>query len=210
MTILKWMLLGLAVILLFVAMIPIVVTQIENKQAKENAQQLTLSNEYNKPNNNVAVIVFSRSGNTAVLAQHLAEQENGDFYRLEAKEYKLGLKGWTKALQDARGNKADIAPQTIDLSKYNRIYLGSPIWLYSPAPPIWQFVENNKFDGKEVILFNSFNSKFEQLYIDEFEELVKSKGAISFNHRYIKRGRMGQQISTEVMIEKFDQQSLEP
>ena len=66
--------------------------------------------------------------------------------------------GWVNAMRDAR-SKAVIAPQTIDLSGHDVIYLGSPIWLYSPAPPIWQFVQQNRFDGKRVVLLNTFNSR---------------------------------------------------
>jgi hypothetical protein len=102
---------------------------------------------------------------------------------------------------------ANTTPRTIDLSQYNTVFLGSPIWLYSPAPPIWQFAKNNQFDGKEVILFNTFNSKFEQANIEELMKPVYENGAKSFDHRFIKRGRMGQQISTEIMLERFDENS---
>jgi len=84
------------------------------------------------------------------------------------------------------------------------VYLGSPIWLYSPAPPIWQFVEQNRFDGKHVVLFNTFNSRFKQEFIDTFRQKVLQRGARSFEHQFIRRGRMGQQRSPEEMLEAFD------
>ena len=68
------------------------------------------------------------------------------------------------------------------------IYLGSSIWLYSPAPPIWQFVEKNRFDGKHVVLFNTFNSKFKQEYINTFHQKVMERGAVSFEHQFVNRG----------------------
>ena len=37
---------------------------------------------------------------------------------------------------------SDIAPRTIDLTPFDTVWLGSPVWLYSPAPPIWAFVEH--------------------------------------------------------------------
>ena len=40
-----------------------------------------------------AVIMFSRSGNTAVLARHFATQHNADFFQLRANDYALGLIG---------------------------------------------------------------------------------------------------------------------
>ena len=62
----------------------------------------------------------------------------------------------------------DIKPETIDLSQYNLIFLGSPIWWYRPAVPLWTFVEKNNFKDKIVVLFNTFNSKFKSKYIKSF------------------------------------------
>lgn len=202
----KWIIVGIALLLIAIAMVPIAVTYIEKQQARDNAKKLTHAKNVNPSEAKTAVIVFSRSGNTAVLAQHIAQQLQADFYRLEVSDYELGLKGWANAMQDARSIRAEINPKQIDLSAYDTIYLGSPIWLYSPAPPIWAFVENNNFQGKHVVFFNTFNSKFEQTYIDQFKQLLLDKGAISFEHRYVKRGRMGQQISTKLMLETYEQQ----
>lgn len=185
-------------------LVPLVVVQIENYQARENNRHLKQSVPDANTPHTTAVFVFSRSGNTARLAQHIAAQHDADLYRLEAPEYALGLKGWINAMRDARTGKAVITPAKVDLSRYNTVYLGSPIWLYSPAPPIWQFVEHNRFDGKDVILFNTFNSRFKQEFIDQFQQQVLSKGAKSFTHRSVQRGRMGQQINMDKMLEKFD------
>ncbi len=78
---------------------------------------------------------------------------------------------------------------------------GSPIWLYSPAPPVFEFVRNNDFTGKKVVLFTSLNSKFEQKCIDDFSALVKQNGGDFITHVYVVRGRMTQQMSTEALLE---------
>src|SRR5690606_11643508 len=69
-------------------------------------------------------------------------------------------------------------------------YSDSPIWLHTPAPPVFEFVRNNDFTGKTVILFNSLNSKFEQKYIDQFSDLVNAQGGRVIKHIYVIRGRM--------------------
>ena len=112
--------------------------------------------------------------------------------------------GWVNAMRDARRHEAVISPPTIDLSGHDVVYLGSPIWLYSPAPPIWQFVERNRFDGKRVVLFNTFNSRFEPEYIAAFRHAVLQRGARSFEHQFIRRGRMGGQLSPQDMLTAFD------
>ncbi|EGU19728.1 hypothetical protein SX4_2960 [Vibrio mimicus SX-4] len=181
-----------------------VVTRVENSQFSKNKLLTQVGSLPVTTESNVAVVVFSRSGNTGVLANHIADKRNGHLYEITAEDYDLGIPGWISALKDARNNLANISPQTIDLSTYETIYLGAPIWLYSPAPPIWQFAKNSDFTGKNVVLFNTFNSKFEESFIRDFELLVHSKGAVSFKHQYVDRGRMGNQISTEDMLNSFE------
>jgi len=203
--ILKWTGILAALILAIMMGGLIGLTQIEKHQAKHNQQLIRQQIKPDASQHLAAVIYFSRSESTALLAHHLAQLHSGRLFRLEASEYNLGLMGWFNAMLDARDHEATITPQKIDLTAFETIYLGSPIWLYSPAPPIWDFIQNNRFDDKNVVLFNTFNSKFEQHFIDEFKNIVISKGARSFTHQYIKRGRIGQQLSPEEMLNAFDE-----
>ena len=203
----KWIYITLLLVLIAGFCVAFIVTRTENHQFDKNSERLNGQTLNEHTDTTTAVVVFSRSGNTGVLADHIAQKESADVFEILAEDYELGIPGWISALKDARSNVAKITPQTINLRQYDKVYLGSPIWLYSPAPPIWQFVKENDLKGKEIVLFNTFNSKFEQHFIDDFESLVKAKGATTFIHRYVKRGRMGDQISTEEMLATYDAQS---
>ena len=91
---------------------------------------------------------FSRSGNTELMAMEIAKQFKASLVHLEAEDYRLGFRGFIKALKDSHTQHAVITPKKIDLSQYDTIFIGSPIWWYSPAPPVWQFIENNLFSLK--------------------------------------------------------------
>lgn len=201
----RWIGIVLFIAVVVVFVVAFVVTRVENAQHSANQQLQERQATASDKQATTAVVVFSRSGNTGILANHIANKTNANIYDITANNYELGVPGLISALKDARSNVADIMPTRIDLSSYDTVYLGSPIWLYSPAPPIWQFASDNDFTNKHVVLFNTFNSKFEQHFIDEFEALVRSNGAVSFSHQYVKRGRMGSQISTEQMLKIFDQ-----
>ncbi|WP_440878053.1 flavodoxin family protein [Vibrio natriegens] len=201
----RWIGIVLLIAVVVVFLVAFVVTRVENAQHSANQQLQERQATASDKQATTAVVVFSRSGNTGILANHIANKTNANIYEITANNYELGVPGLISALKDARSNVADIMPTRIDLSSYDTVYLGSPIWLYSPAPPIWQFASDNDFTNKHVVLFNTFNSKFEQNFIDEFEALVRSNGAVSFSHQYVKRGRMGSQISTEQMLKIFDQ-----
>jgi flavodoxin len=199
----KWVgVLAAAVVLVAVGQV-LVVAFVDSEQARKNA--VLLAKGVQSPDGRgAAVVYYSRSGNTALMAQRIAERRHAALYRLEAPDYHVGLLGWGRAMADARKHEAVIAPKAIDLSGYDAVYLGSPIWLYSPAPPIWQFVELNRFDNKDVILFNTFNSQFKPEFIEAFRVRLMERGARSFQHRYVRRGRMGGQLSTEELLRAVD------
>lgn len=192
-------------VLLALILVPLFVTQIEARQAREVARYQSKGSASTPRNPAVLVVYFSRSGTTGLTARHLADRLGADIIELKAADYRLGVIGWIHSLRDARHHRARISPGAIDLGKYSTVYLGSPIWLYSPAPPIWEFVESNRFDGKQVVLFNTFNSKFEQHYIDTFREKVMQRGARGFEHRFVRRGRMGAQITPDEMLSTIDE-----
>lgn len=71
---------------------------------------------------------------------------------------------------------------------------------------VHRLVERNRFDGKRVVLFNTFNSQFKAEDIEIFKAKVIERGARSFEHRFVRRGRMTQQISPSEMVGVIDSQ----
>lgn len=206
----KWMALMLGVLLAVMTLVLLVVTRIEHRQARE----LVGKTPYTSPTNRAsrtAVVYFSRSGNTALAARHVALRLDAQLFALEAPAYPLGVGGLASALRDANALKEtpaalpELIPRTVDLTPFDTVWLGSPVWLYSPAPPIWAFVEHNRFDGKHVVLFNTFNSHFGDEHIARLEAKVMARGARSFEHRHVLRGRMTQQITPDEMIQAIDE-----
>ncbi|MCP4703387.1 MAG: hypothetical protein GY865_02155 [candidate division Zixibacteria bacterium] len=139
---------------------------------------------------NVLVVCYSRNGNTEAMAKVIAEFYNADLRFIESEFYDRDFNGWYKAGTDAKNyTETPITPETIEMAEYDLIFLGSPIWLFRPAPPLWRFVRNNDFTGKNVVLFNTFNSRFKQENIDKFSQLLASNGGTLIDHLYIRRGR---------------------
>lgn len=169
---LKWGAVLVLLAVLLIGAVLFVVTRVEMHQARDAESRLGRAPHPAIESSRVAVVYFSRSGNTATAASHIARRLGARLFRLEAPDYELGLHGIVNALSDARKHEARVSPSEIDLREFHTIYLGSPVWLYSPAPPIWEFARRNRFDGKDVVLFNTFNSKFEARFIEEFQTLV--------------------------------------
>lgn len=204
MPIIPWLVMMLGLILVAAALVPVAVAWIESRQARRLQDLEPYPRALPAPPGRTAVVYFSRSGNTALVARHVARRLNARLFPLEAPDYRLGLPGWVRAMRDARGHAAELSPRTIDLGAFDTVYLGSPVWLYSPAPPLWDFVEHNRFDGQRVVLFNTFNSRFRPEHIEAFRARAMQHGARSFEHRVIRRGRMTRQLTPDAMLRAID------
>ena len=150
----------------------------------------------------VLVVYFSRSGNTKLLAQEIARYYQAALLPLKAGAYPMGAQGLFNAVLDSQEKRAVISPEKVDLSAYDTLFIGAPIWRYSPAPPVWQFIESNNLAHKNVVLFSTFNSGFKQQYIDEFKARVEAQGGHFISHLYIRRGRMLVQVSSEGLLSR--------
>ncbi len=148
------------------------------------------------------VVYYSRSGNTEAMAREIARKFNADVIKIEAEKYPLDLQGWRTAGNDAdqKITQVDIKPEKVDMEEYNLIFLGSPIWWFRPAPPLWTFVLKNNFKGKNVVLFNTFNSRFKQEEIEEFKDLIVKKEGQFIDHVFVRRGRVYYQKSGKILM----------
>lgn len=206
-----WILAALALTAIAVFCYLYAVTWIESRQAKR-LFSMQPTTAVSVKNSRTAVVYFSRSGNTALAARHVANRLQAPLFPLKAPDYQLGLRGLTQALKDANARRSqaellpEISPRTIDLRSFDTVWLGSPVWLYSPAPPIWAFIEHNRFDGLHVVLFNTYNSHIGEDHIAKFKEKLMARGAKSFEHKRILRGRMTQQITPEQMLQAIDKE----
>ncbi|WP_143516446.1 flavodoxin [Pseudomonas sp. B14(2017)] len=218
MSVLHWILSALALALLSVFAYLYAVTWIESRQARqlESKHSNASVTADIAPTSRTAVVYFSRSGNTALVARHVTQRLNATLFPLDAPDYRLGMGGLAHAVMDANTRRSkpevlpDITPRTIDLKPFDTVWLGSPVWLYSPAPPIWAFVEHNRFDGQRVVLFNTFNSHIGDDYIVKLKAKVMKRGARSFEHKRVLRGRMTQQLTSEQMLQAIDEQWFGP
>jgi flavodoxin len=174
--------------------------QTQFSQFAQGGKQVT-----QKQVNDILVLYYSMSGNTEIMAKAIASRYQADLIEIQAEEYSNDFIGSTRASADAWGEERNstIDPAIIDLNRYRFIFLGSPIWWYRPAVPLWTFVEKNDFQNQKTILFNTFNSRFKDKHIDEFSDRVKSKGGNLFEHIFIRRGRWYNQLDQSELIEQI-------
>jgi flavodoxin len=100
------------------------------------------------------VVYYSLTGKTRLVAQAIAEALNATLVEIEEKRSIpmpfVYLSGSFAAFMN-RGSK--INPVDVDSKQYERIFVGSPVWAYRPAPAINSFIYQTNFEGRSVIPF---------------------------------------------------------
>ena len=109
---------------------------------------------------NKIVAYFSASGNTAKVSEKLASALEADIYEIkpEVKYTKADLNWMNKESRSSvEMNNKSLRPSVItgdvDLSGYDTVYLGFPIWWYVAPTVINTFLEAYDLTGKKIVLF---------------------------------------------------------
>lgn len=157
-------------------------------------------------NREVAVVYYSRSGHSEAVAREVARMFNAPIARIKS-DYPLDLVGQQKAISDANDKVLPrIFVEPIDLDTVRRIFLISPTWMFRPATPLWSYVEQTDFTGKEIVLITTGNSRFKQTETDAFEERVVAHGGHFIRHIFLRRGRIYWQKSREELLQEISVQ----
>ena len=110
--------------------------------------------------NKILVAYFSATGTTAEVAQKLATAINADLFEIKPEQpYTSDDLNWqnnqsrTSIEMGDKNSRPAIASKIEDISQYNIVFVGSPIW-WGREPSIMDtFIESYDFAGKTVIPF---------------------------------------------------------
>lgn len=110
--------------------------------------------------NKILVAYFSASGVTAKAASSLAAAIGADLYEIKpAVPYTNKDLNWqekhSRSSMEMNDPSArpELADGNLNLTTYDRIFLGFPIWWYTAPRIIQTFLESRDFTGKTIILF---------------------------------------------------------
>lgn len=104
------------------------------------------------------IVYFSFDGNTKLIAEKIGETLNADVVELKTSK-KYPTEGIGKYFWGGKSvvfrDKPTLTNENIDLSRYETIIIGTPVWAGSFAPPIRSFVNDYKIVNKKIAIFAS-------------------------------------------------------
>lgn len=133
------------------------------------------------------VIYYSLEGHTKFIANTITKELNCDILELNP-EKEISKTGFKRYLQGAKSimlhEKPILKNKIPDLSEYDSIIIGTPIWAGTFASPINTFVSENKISDKNIAFFACHAGGGAKKCFKKLEGIFKDNkiiGKIDFN-----------------------------
>jgi len=122
----------------------------------------------------ILVVYFSHSGNTKVIANQIKDLTDGDIFEiLPAKAYPSDYQACVdQAKKEINANyKPTLKTKLKNISSYDMIFVGSPCWWATMAPPVATFLSSYDFTGKTIVPFMTHEGSRMGRYASDIKKL---------------------------------------
>lgn len=104
----------------------------------------------------VLVAYYSRSGNTKQIAEYIQQATNGDLFEIQTlspypEDHQATVDQAKKEI--AEGTLPPLKSKVENIQDYDIIFVGSPSWWATIAPPVATFLAEHDLSGKKVVPF---------------------------------------------------------
>lgn len=105
----------------------------------------------------ILIAYFSQTNHTKDFAEIIHEKIGGDIFRIETtNSYPTDENALIpQGQKEVRSNFKPELKKNIDITKYDVIFLGTPVWEYTFTPPINTFLNSHDFSNKTIIPFTT-------------------------------------------------------
>ncbi|OIO80091.1 MAG: hypothetical protein COY77_05890 [Candidatus Omnitrophica bacterium CG_4_10_14_0_8_um_filter_43_18] len=140
------------------------------------------------------IVYYSYSGNTKKVARVLVEalRKKGEVEELEIVALDEPGSFLGQCGRAFRHIKARIQDVNFDLSKYDLICFGTPVWAFGPAPALNAYIEKcSGLEGKNIILFSTYGSGAgKDRCLDYAQKVLQDKRPAGFKRFFIQQGNV--------------------
>lgn len=144
----------------------------------------------NPEESKILIVYFTAEyGNTERVANYIHSKVGGDIVKIEAaqpytsQELNYSIKNNRPEVEKAQNARPEIAQATydkIDMSKYDTVFIGYPIWWWTAPMIIGTFLEHYDLTGKEIYPFTqsaSMNTEHFDTSMDFVHECASKNGS---------------------------------
>jgi flavodoxin len=121
-------------------------------------QQKTKSQEAYMQNK-ILIAYFSQTSNTRRVAQTIHETTGGTLFEIQTEDpypAAFGLLYERSKKERMADYKPPLKTHIANISEYDIIFIGGPVWWNTVTPPVSAFLSENNFEGKIIIPFITY------------------------------------------------------
>lgn len=123
----------------------------------------------------VLIVYYSRTGNTDSIADLIYETTGGT--RVELETVDAYPDDYDATVDQVRGEMENgylppITTQPLDMSAYDVVFIGSPIWFRDIARPVATFLSQNDLSGKTVVPFFTHGGSGQGSSIETMQQMA--------------------------------------
>lgn len=123
----------------------------------------------------IAVVYFSKTGNTASVAKAVQAITGADLFRIETKEPYPDDYGTTTEVvktEMENGTIRPLKPLSLDLSRYDTVILATPTWWHHVAQPLQTWIRSVDLSRKKILTCNTNGGGGLMHTREDFEKLL--------------------------------------
>ncbi|MEF8873690.1 MAG: hypothetical protein V5A88_03345 [Candidatus Thermoplasmatota archaeon] len=120
------------------------------------------------------VVYYSRTGNTEKVGESMASKLDYGARKIIDKKDRSGISGYMKGGWDAwRENltEIDLRRKEEDLSNYELIVIGTPVWAGKPTPAVRTYLSEKKEEIEEIAFFCTMGGSGYERTFQHLEEI---------------------------------------
>ena len=122
------------------------------------------------------VVFYSLSGTTRRIAEALSEALKCDLEEITEPKLRTGFLGYVRSLLEARRKRpSTIAPKKHDVSSYDLVVIGTPVWAWSLSSPVRAYLMATASQLPEVAFFCTLGAKGSENAFAQMTALVGKK-----------------------------------
>ncbi|MFX0061214.1 MAG: flavodoxin family protein [Candidatus Hermodarchaeota archaeon] len=143
------------------------------------------------------VVYYSRTGTTKKVAEIIASSLECNIEEIIDPTNRKGLKGWLRCGREAMNKQlAPIKELNSNLSDYDLIIIGTPVWGGNLTSPVRAFFSKYKDNLKEIALFSTHDGE-ETTVFEEMEEISGKKAIaiLDLQHKIAKEEKYGDKLA---------------
>ena len=149
-------------------------------------------------NHRTLVVFFSRSGTTRLVAEALSEMLDCDLEEITEPISRIGFRGYSRSLLQAIRRRASrIAPIARDVSSYDLVIVGTPVFAWSVSPPVRAYLMATAPRLPEVAFFATLGGAGSERAFAQMAAIIgkRPRAVCAITQREVASGRHLEKLS---------------